>query len=1036
MMKPVQQPSHSATLADIIARNDWQNQSVNAINRLKAHTPLHGWPCENAARNEHLSPAEISLNGEWWFSYFSCPENVPETWLTETLPNAKSLNVPSTWQTEGYDTPIYTNIRYPIPVNPPEVPHENPTGCYSRDFIIPDDWQNTGQTRIIFGGVDSAFHLWCNGRWIGYSQDSRLPAEFDLSDALHPGNNRLCVLVFRWSAGTYLEDQDMWRMSGIFRPVTLLHLPTQSIADYAIETALDDAFRRGTLSATVILHHVPAACGYRVKTTLWREDEEIACATKDAGAGHEGYAERLQIALTIDNPLLWSAEQPWLYRLVISLLDENDRLLVSEACDVGFRTIVVQDDLLQVNGKPVLIRGVNRHEHHPLTGHAITPEDMLEDILLMKQNNFNAVRCSHYPNQPQWYALCSRYGLYVIDEANIETHGMDPVDRLSDDPLWLAAYAGRVTRMVLCNRNHPSIIIWSLGNESGFGASHTALYNWVKQQDPTRPVQYEGGGADTRATDIICPMYARVDTTLEENPPKWAIKKWLSLPGENRPLILCEYAHAMGNSLGNIADYWRAFREYPRLQGGFIWDWADQCLTRYDDEGNPWWAYGGDFGDTPNDRQFCMNGLVFPDRTPHPSLIEAKYHQQFFQFQLISTRPLTIAVTSEYLFRASDNERLYWAIEARGDVRQQGTLPLLLAPGETRQIVLCATGFDAQPGDDMVWLNISVEHIAPTAWAEAGHCCAREQWSLPTPLPALQGTELIAAPELCATDRYYQIAWQNQQWQICRHSGALTQWRVDGEPQFLEPLVDQFMRAPLDNDVGSGDPACMNMNVWDGRWKAAGLYDLAHHCHSCTADTTHSGVVVNSLHAYYLPTDGDRHQPMIISQWTMTIDHAGQLQVAIDVKRDMTLPPLPRIGAVCQLVANDSPVTWLGRGPHENYPDRKSSAHFSRWTLPLSAMTTPYISPSENGLRCDTRALLWHDWQVTGRFHFSLSPYGRRQLMTTSHWHQMQQEKGVWLTLDGFHMGVGGDDSWTMSVHPEYLLQEPEYHWSFTLAHR
>ncbi|MGL5700508.1 MAG: glycoside hydrolase family 2 TIM barrel-domain containing protein, partial [Kluyvera sp.] len=775
---------------------------------------------------------------------------------------------------------------------------------------------------------------------------------------------------------------------------------------------------------------------YRIKTTLWRGEHEIASATEHVGRGHNDYAERLNLQLTVDKPLLWSAEQPWLYRVVISLLDANDQAIVSEACDVGFRKIEVQDGLLKVNGKPVLIRGVNRHEHHPLTGHTVSYADMVQDILLMKQNNFNAVRCSHYPNQPQWYALCSRYGLYVIDEANIESHGMEPVNRLSDDPLWLAAYAERVTRMVLCNRNHTSIIIWSLGNESGFGATHTALYNWVKQQDPTRPVQYEGGGANTQATDIICPMYARVDTTLEENPPKWSIKKWLSLPGENRPLILCEYAHAMGNSLGNFADYWRAFREYPRLQGGFIWDWADQCLTRYDAQGNPWWAYGGDFGDTPNDRQFCMNGVVFPDRTPHPSLSEAKYHQQYFQFQLLSTQPLTIAVSSEFLFRNSDNERLYWAIEAQGEVRQQGTLPLLLAPGETQQIVLSATGFDAQPDDEMVWLNLRVEHIATTAWAEAGHCCAQEQWHLPTPLPAVKAVKFIAAPELCTTDQYYQIDWQNQQWQVCRETGALSQWRVDGEPQLLEPLVDQFMRAPLDNDVGSGDPATLNMNIWDGRWKAAGLYDLAHHCHRSTAEATQDGIVVKALHAYYLATDSDHQQPIIISQWTMTVDNAGQLQVAIDVKRDMRLPPLPRIGAVCQLVSDNSPVTWLGRGPHENYPDRLSAAQFSRWTQPLSAMTTPYISPCENGLRCDTRVLSWQRWQVRGHFHFSLSPYGRRQLMETSHWHLMQEEKGVWLTLDGFHMGVGGDDSWTMSVHPEYLLQEPEYHWSFTLAYQ
>lgn len=306
----------------------------------------------------------------------------------------------------------------------------------------------------------------------------------------------------------------------------------------------------------------------------------------------------------------------------------------------------------------LLIRGVNRHEHHPLHGQVMDEQTMVQDILLMKQNNFNAVRCSHYPNHPLWYTLCDRYGLYVVDEANIETHGMVPMNRLTDDPRWLPAMSERVTRMVQRDRNHPSVIIWSLGNESGHGANHDALYRWIKSVDPSRPVQYEGGGADTTATDIICPMYARVD---EDQPfpavPKWSIKKWLSLPGEMRPLILCEYAHAMGNSLGGFAKYWQAFRQYPRLQGGFVWDWVDQSLIKYDENGNPWSAYGGDFGDTPNDRQFCMNGLVFADRTPHPALTEAKHQQQFFQFRLSGR---TIEVTSEYLFRHSDNEFLRW----------------------------------------------------------------------------------------------------------------------------------------------------------------------------------------------------------------------------------------------------------------------------------------------------------------------------------------------------------------------------------------
>ncbi len=338
----------------------------------------------------------------------------------------------------------------------------------------------------------------------------------------------------------------------------------------------------------------------------------------------------------------------------------------------------------------------------------MTEEDMVQDILLMKQNNFNAVRCSHYPNTPRWYELCNRYGLYVVDEANIETHGMVPMNRLSDDPAWLPAFSARVSRMLQSNRNHPSIIIWSLGNESGGGGNHEAMYHWLKRNDPSRPVQYEGGGADSTTTDIICPMYARVERDQRiPTVPKWGIKKWISLPGEQRPLIVCEYAHAMGNSLGNFADYWQAFRDYPRLQGGFIWDWADQAISKTFDDGSIGWAYGGDFGDTPNDRQFCMNGLVFPDRRPHPSLIEAKHAQQYFQFTLLAQSPLRISISSEYLFRATDNEALRWQVQAAGETFAEGQVKLELSPEGQSELTLC-DALTLPVGAEAVWLTLEV----------------------------------------------------------------------------------------------------------------------------------------------------------------------------------------------------------------------------------------------------------------------------------------------------------------------------------------
>ena len=425
-------------------------------------------------------------------------------------------------------------------------------------------------------------------------------------------------MVLRWCDGSYLEDQDMWRLSGLFRDVTLLHKPDSHLSDIRITPDLDASYRDGRLHIEVqVAANEP---GLQVRSTLFSAEEALLSCTRPLGTDiideRGRYADRVHIDWSIATPRQWSAELPNLYRLTVELLDAAGQLLEVEAHDVGFRKVEIRDDLLCLNGQPLLIRGVNRHEFDPELGQVMTHERMLQDIRLLKQNNFNAVRTSHYPNHPEFYRLCDRLGLYLVDEANIETHGMEPMNRLTDDPLWLPAISERVSRMVQRDRNHPCIILWSLGNESGYGAAHDAMYQWLKRQDPSRPVQYEGGGANTAATDIVCPMYARVDED-QAFPavPKWNLKKWIGLPGETRPLILCEYAHAMGNSLGGFAHYWQAFRGHPRLQGGFVWDWVDQELSRRDADGQHWWAYGGDFGDTPNDRQFCLNGLVFPDRT-------------------------------------------------------------------------------------------------------------------------------------------------------------------------------------------------------------------------------------------------------------------------------------------------------------------------------------------------------------------------------------------------------------------------------------
>ncbi|SUI82909.1 Beta-galactosidase [Serratia quinivorans] len=507
------------SLKDLLARRDWQNPACTHYQRLAAHPPFSSWRNLNAAREDKSSESRQILNGDWRFSYFDKPQAVPDSWLQQDLADADTLAVPSNWQLAGYDAPIYTNVRYPIPVNPPQVPEENPTGCYSRQFTVDPAWLAEGQTRIIFDGVNSAFYLWCNGHWVGYSQDSRLPAEFDLSPWLQAGENRLAVMVLRWCDGSYLEDQDMWRMSGIFRDVSLLHKPATHLSDIRITTPLYDSFRRGELVAEV---HINQPAQHRVQLQLWRDGQLVGEKTQAFGSEiideRGAYEDRTTLRLPMEQPALWSAETPTLYRATVTLLSPEGKIIEVEAYDVGFRQVEISNGLLKLNGQPLLIRGTNRHEHHPQHGQVMDEATMRHDILLMKQHNFNAVRCSHYPNHPLWYRLCDRYGLYVVDEANIETHGMQPMNRLSDDPLWLPAMSERVTRMVQRDRNHPCIIIWSLGNESGHGCNHDALYRWVKTQDPTRPVQYEGGGP-TAPPPILSARCMRGWIRISRSPP-------------------------------------------------------------------------------------------------------------------------------------------------------------------------------------------------------------------------------------------------------------------------------------------------------------------------------------------------------------------------------------------------------------------------------------------------------------------------------------------------------------------------------------
>ncbi len=1033
---------------EIINRRDWENPLSFQVNQVGAHSPLFAYESEQGALRKHGAKRK-SLNGDWQFLLFSAPENVPSDVIAPLNESEQALTwdtieVPSNWQLKGYDKPIYCNVKYPFEVNPPFVPKENPTGVYRTSFMLTES-ELSQQNHIIFDGVNSAFHLWCNGAWVGYSQDSRLPSEFDLSKFLVVGENSLTVMVIRWSDGSYLEDQDMWWLSGIFRDVSLLTKPEAHIKDVFITPDLDACYRDGWLK---IKTDIAAPQSYKVKVQLFDGDTAVTDANIESTNNRVidekgGWEDVVFQRVDIKKPKLWSAEAPNLYRLVVTLLDDNCAFVVAESYDVGFRKVEMLDGQLCLNGKPLLIRGVNRHEHHPENGHTISEHDMVLDIQLMKQHNFNAVRTAHYPNHPRFYELCDQYGLYVCDEANIETHGMFPMGRLASDPQWAPAFLSRYTRMVARDKNHPSIIIWSLGNESGHGSTHDAMYAWSKDFDPSRPVQYEGGGSNTTATDIICPMYARVDGDQPfDAVPKWSIKKWLSLPNENRPLILCEYAHAMGNSLGSFDKYWQAFRAYPRLQGGFIWDWVDQGLTKTDDTGEKYWAYGGDFGDELNDRQFCINGLIFPDRTIHPSLLEAKYCQQPFQMVmrgetvLTESTALSVEVFNENLFIRANNEQLIWRLIEDGVEVASGSQLLDIAP-EGSQLVEISPKYNVVAGKQY-YLDIDIVLVKDAALVEAGHVIATEQfklenshWLIPSSFAQLidntNSHQLLnfeeSDDEITVTGEHCAYTWS-------KHSGLLSVWQVNGQNVLTAPIQDNFFRAPLDNDIGVSEVDNVDPNAWAERWKRAGIGHWQANCASIHAEELSSSIQITSV--FHFAFEG-RIQAQTI--WRYEIGTSGEVTVNVEVVLNQGLPPMPRIG-IQLAVANEQSqeLGYLGLGPFENYPDRKSAARIGYYQQTVDALHTNYIFPTDNGLRSNCRQLSLSGIEIKGDFYFTVSQYSQTVLANAKHTNELKGDGNLYVFIDHQHMGIGGDDSWSPSVHPEFLLTDNSYSYQFVLS--
>ncbi|MCC7447243.1 MAG: DUF4981 domain-containing protein [Anaerolineae bacterium] len=1005
---------------------------LTSLNKLPARATLIPFPSADDARTHgrEQSPWFLSLNGQWDFKIKPKPEAV--TLAAIQTGEWASMPVPGNWTMQGYGNPHYTNVIMPFPCEPPHVPEQNPTGIYRRSFSVPESWQGR---RIVlhFGGCEGVLYVYVNGQPIGLNKDSRTPAEFDVTSFVQIGNdNELLAVVVQWSDASYVEDQDHWWQAGIQREVFLYTTGVPHLQDVSARSDLSDDLQSGTLRITSKIgfageNHEDCAITAQLYDPAGKAvfDKPLSAkATIFTDFNGRATVARNEVTLTqtVKSPLLWSAEAPNLYMLVVTLTTPQGA--ESTSTRIGFRKVEVRDRKLLINNKAVMIKGVDRHDHDDTTGKAISRDVMEADIRLMKQFNVNAVRTSHYPNDPYWLDLCDRYGLYVIDEANVESHAF--YYDVCRDPRYLHAFVERVSNMVERDKNHPSIILWSLGNESGYGPNHDAAAGWVRGADPTRPLHYEGaisrwngesweGGH--RVTDIVCPMYAPIDSIVE----------WAKTTTDYRPLILCEYSHAMGNSNGSLSDYWAAFEQYEGLQGGFIWEWIDHGIRQVDENGTPYWAYGGDFGDVPNDVNFCTDGIVWPDRTPHPALYEFKKLVQPVRVEAVDLSQGKVRIVNKQDFTSLAWLRGTWELTANGKLIRSGDLPLLnVAPGELLDVTLEGVRDDKSDGER--FLTFRFYQISDTWWAKAGHEVAWEQVALPAAVKQ-SPTPVKSTAQAAETDRAITLELDGARAIFDKATGTLAAFGTK-ERNLIQrgPLLNVW-RAGTDND----GIKLQGGQEWKAlpRWLALGLNKAQYKTQSIRLVDGQVEIV---------------HQVSGRDCWTDFLHThryqflpSGELLVENTLELGQGVTDIPRVGVNLVLVPGLEHLAWFGRGLLDNYVDRKAAAIVGVYESTVTDQYVPYIMPQEHGNKTDARWLTLTDAQGHGlkavgqpTLEFSASHFTANDLFNAKHTIDLKPRPEVILNLDYAQRGLG-----TASCGPDtleqYCLLRSSYHFAYRL---
>lgn len=1027
---------------------EWENPEIFQINREAPTASFYRYTnADDALKNESWKNSGIykSLNGKWNFHFADSVTARPTDFYKNdfSLKGWDTINVPSNWEMKGFGVPIYVNRIYAFPTNPPFIPHNmNNVGSYKRDFEISEDW-GAKEIYLHFAGVSGAMYIWVNGEKVGYNEGSKTAAEFKITDFVKAGKNNVSVQVLRWSDASYMEDQDFWRLSGIERDVYVYASNKVTVRDFRVTSDLENNYTDGIFGASLQVDNNT------------KNNVENSIEIKLLDGVNEVYSESKTVKLnagrnTIDfnkvlkNVKTWNAEKPNLYKLLIDLKDENDKTTEATSIKVGFRNIKIENNQFLVNGKPVLLKGANLHDHSDTEGHTVSESLTLKDLEVMKQNNLNAIRCSHYPKDPHFYRMCDKYGFYVVDEANIESHGLGATNQGLDKnkeaqaihpaylPEWKGAHMDRTIRMFERDKNFPSIVTWSLGNEAGNGENFFATYKWLKENDSTRPTQYEGATNYTN-TDIQAPMY-------------WTIEKMIQYAenNPNRPLIQCEYVHAMGNSVGNLQKYWDVIEKYDVMQGGFIWDWVDQGILTKNEAGEPFWAYGGDLGADAyrSDLNFCLNGIVNPDRTAHPALYEVKKVYQYIKFNASNLRNGEIEIKNIYDFNNLSEYDFTWALLEDGIEKAKGALEqLYIASYETKKIKIDLPKLDNPNAE--YHLNIYALNKNKTDLLPLNHVVAFEQFQLNK---THFNTKISKSNETISVEKdgdHTKIYNANFELKLDTKTGKITSLDYGSGNILIESITPNFWRAVTDNDFGAKSPE--KLDVWKKATKNQSVKTVK---------------IFNNLKEILVPENSKVTGDIRIQTIFDLVSVNGQIDIEyiinafgeIMVKNKLNnlnseLPHLQRFGNNFIIKNEYQHVEWFGRGPHENYNDRNTAALVGVYKSSVSDLYFPYIRPQENGYKTDVRWITFRNnagigFKIEGlqllgfnAHHQYNDDFDTGKEKQQRHTTDILQRDFVNINIDYKQTGIGGDNSWSQKAlaHKEFRVQPKDLEYSYKI---